>query len=547
MRIFAVLALFLAGMGFAHAQEMPAPHKSPRVPVSREPIGNNQAPAIKSREVEGPATVFDGDHLRVDNVDLRLFGIVPPQLSASFGPQARTALDQITRGQNVRCHVRDRDHDGRFLATCTTANNNADLAIELLRRGLAVTARGSLEPTDLATPYAAAEDAARNQKIGLWSVTVPPPATVTAAPPAPAAASPPTPAEIEIAKAPPLPSELKRDEKPADKNLPITVITGAAEKSADQIADKTADKTIASSLAESAPQANLFAPGMVAEGEVPGAPGFFARYQLLFTGLVMLMTAFGIMAVLAVQRRRDQRDEMRAIAAALRGELLAARAVCQARLKLWDDADEKNSAWPRIRATLYQAYVGRLGWLGAVLARQVASIYGQAGDYAAYFNPSAHSSSDPSAQATKHQALTKLVQHIEQVLPKLAAIEHTGMRPKGEPFARPKDFIVAQAMLPESHAAPAPQPAAPSPPAPSSPPPSAHAHQQPAALSLAPLWDAIRRFTVARKTADIKQPPVSDEPLVDYTSLIEEEMARMSYGDDPTPPPANVTKIRTRT
>ena len=64
---------------------------------------------------------------------------------------------------------------------------------------------------------------------------------------------------------------------------------------------------------------------------------------------------------------------------------------------------------------------GRLGWLGAVLARQIASIYGQAGDYAAYFTAGGQSN-EPSALATKRQALTKLVQHIEQVLPKLAAI-----------------------------------------------------------------------------------------------------------------------------
>ena len=144
---------------------------------------------LKSRDVEGPATIIDGEHLRIDDVDLRLFGVVPPQLSASFGPQARAALDQLTRGQNVHCHVRDRDHDGRFLATCTTVNTRADLAIELLRRGLAVTARGSLEPTEFAAPYAAAEDAARSQKAGLWSVTVPPPAM----PAAPAAAAVPVP------------------------------------------------------------------------------------------------------------------------------------------------------------------------------------------------------------------------------------------------------------------------------------------------------------------------------------------------------------------
>ena len=129
------------------------------------------------------------------------------------------------------------------------------------------------------------------------------------------------------------------------------------------------------------------------------------------------------------ERRRDRRDEMKAIAAALRGELLAARAVCQARLKTWAESESKSAAWPRIRSTLYQAYVGRIGSLGAMLARQIASIYGQAVDYAAYYNSASSEGLRPEG-VSKRQALQTLVQHIEEVLPKLAAIEQTGVPPK---------------------------------------------------------------------------------------------------------------------
>ena len=181
--LMAVAALLLANTAFA--QEAPPPRKMPRVPVGRQTLTESDKSAIRSRDVKGPATILDGEHLRVADVDLRLFGVVPPQLSASFGPQARAALDEVSRGQDVECHIRDRDHDGRFLATCVTSNTKTDLALELLKRGLAVAARGSVQPTELAQPYEAAEQAAQAQKLGLWSVAPPPAANVPAAPPAP--------------------------------------------------------------------------------------------------------------------------------------------------------------------------------------------------------------------------------------------------------------------------------------------------------------------------------------------------------------------------
>jgi superfamily I DNA/RNA helicase len=72
-----------------------------------------------------------------------------------------------------------------------------------------------------------------------------------------------------------------------------------------------------------------------------------------------------------------------------------------------NEDDDRNTNWPRIRSTLYQAYVGRLGWLGAELARQVASIYGQASDYASYYNNL--NDNNASSAMPKRQALQLLV------------------------------------------------------------------------------------------------------------------------------------------
>ena len=44
------------------------------------------------------------------------------------------------------------------------------------------------------------------------------------------------------------------------------------------------------------------------------------------------------------------------------------------------------------------------------------------------------------------------------------------------------------------------------------------------------------------------KPPAAEESMIDYTALIEEEMARMSYGEEQPsePPSSSVTKLRTR-
>jgi len=278
--------------------------------------------------------------------------------------------------------------------------------------------------------------------------------------------------------------------------------------------------------------ASAVAPALVPE-DGGGIGAFFERYQLLITGLVMLATALGIMIVLAAERRRDRREEMRAIAAALRGELLAARAVCQARLKTWTDADEKTAPWPRIRATLYQAYVGKVGWLGAVLARQVASIYGQSSDYAAYFNPNSDIAIDPRGEATsKRKALFTLVHHIEEVLPKLSTIEQTGQRPKHQPSPQPQSTALITHQEPMPHYDVAPHdPALPY---------DGTTHMEAIAGPRPPFWNVVKRLKHARHTAE-----QSEDPLPDYTTLLEEEMARMSSEEEASQPPtSNVTKIR---
>jgi hypothetical protein len=233
-----------------------------------------------------------------------------------------------------------------------------------------------------------------------------------------------------------------------------------------------------------------------------GQPGFLVRYQLLITGLVMLATALGMLAAISIQRVLERRTEIKAIGAALRGELMAARAVCLGRLKTTGEQEGQDVSWPRIRSTLYQAYVGRLGWLGAELARRVASIYGQASDYASYYDNPA----DETRPVTvpKRQALQTLIHHIEEVLPYLAVIEHNGRADGIEIVpSRPTGYEYMS-----EHAA------------------AAHGHPNHGGPRL---WSALHN--VLHTSGKTSETAVPADPAAEYTAMIEEEMAQFSYDE----------------
>lgn len=443
-QIFVIAATGLLLSGASLAQDIaPTPKKAPRTPVTQQNLLNSKNPMPATRTLSGALQVIDTEQLRINDYDMRLFGIVPPQLSASYGPQARAVLDNLTAGVVTTCTIRDRDRTGRLLANCY-GKNNADLALELLRRGLAITARGSLQSTDLAPSYLAAEQASQNQKLGLWSMA-PPPAAKVEAPaavepakakePAVAVETPPQPAPVETVK-PKIEPVVTVAPKPA-------LIEPANVAIADTIAAASALAT-ADAVMSAEPQAT------VADED------FLAKYQLLISAILMLLTAGGIAMALWYHRWSERRDEIRATAAALRGELLAARALVHSRIKPQaDEADERATTWPRIRTIVFQAYVDRLGLMGAELARQIASIYGLASDYSAYYaTPPEHLKHQPLG---KQQALQTLLHHIDEVLPRLERIEITGQRISQPQFISP----MMQKFLPEP---PRPPKSAPVPP-----------------------------------------------------------------------------------
>lgn len=470
------------------ADDAPVPSKMPRTPVQRQKL-NTPAPEAPPRHLSGKAQVLDTDKLRVNGYDLRLFGVVPPQLSANFGPQARATLDALASSGPLECDIRDRTRDNSLLAVCQNSHG-VDLSLEMLARGYAVAARGTLNGTNYATSYLNTEKIAADNKLGLWGNPPPPkpqPATQAQLPAAAMAdhTTPATPA-TQAAQTASLkisdglaPSASSTGSQPhvngqststtaatadskADKTTDTVAETNAHQGLiADFIAKLTTDKNpakptipLADSAADvSGPTAEITSspikdnavsppPAATQEGaqegiEQPisltppentnGLEAFLSRFQLLITGCLMILTSLLILMGLGFSHRKGRKQEIRSIAAALRGELQAAKAVCLGRLHaLAEENDSSLGAWPRIRILVFQAYVGRVGHLGAELARKIASIYGQASDYSAYF---AATEAQHSPKISKRQALQTLINHIDDVLPKLAKVELTGKTP----------------------------------------------------------------------------------------------------------------------
>lgn len=517
-----IAGVVLLGMGLssAWAQEAPVPRKSPRTPVHRLSLETAQAAATPASRAEGVMSVIDTEKLRIGDAEMRLFGVVPPQLTASYGPQARAALDALVTGKTVTCQIRDRGRDGRLLAVCKSGDR--DLALDLLQRGLAVTARGSLSGSELSAAYLAAEQAAQTQRLGLWSGVMPAPAVVAAPPSSPAISS----AAVSAggSPAPSVAGAAKPDDKAEVKvDTKLVPVLQAAVKS------PVPDHALPNSVSSNPAPINL---ALAAPSE-----NFVQRYQVLISALLIVLTATGSVVALSIFRLRDKRQEMQAIAAALRGELMAARAVGLARIRtITSDADDRAMPWPRIRATLYQAYIGRLGCLGAELSRQIASIYGQTSDYAAYYERA----DDARTGTPKKQALETLVRYIEEVLPKLSSIEKTGLIIKTRRMVSPVTFAAATATAATAAAETMPtlssaesrgtgQDIAD---------PSTAAADVPVAAPVAaasgvPLWNAVRSFT--REKMMIRRAASQEKPvdaMAEYAAILEEEMEGMSFTDD---------------
>lgn len=87
--------------------------------------------------ISGPAYVVDGDTIKVQKHQIRLFGIDAPEMNHPYGRLARTAMFDLCRNQTVHAEILEVDNHGRTVAKCHL-DDGRDLSAELVKQGLAI-------------------------------------------------------------------------------------------------------------------------------------------------------------------------------------------------------------------------------------------------------------------------------------------------------------------------------------------------------------------------------------------------------------------------
>ncbi|MEO1557731.1 MAG: thermonuclease family protein, partial [Pseudomonadota bacterium] len=106
----------------AHWPE-PAKRSSGHVPRTHsiKPKPTRPAPARPRADmpiVEGPAYVVDGDSLRINKQDIRIYGVDAPELNHPYGQKAKWAMVSLCKGQRVKAKIIEEDDHGRKVAMC---------------------------------------------------------------------------------------------------------------------------------------------------------------------------------------------------------------------------------------------------------------------------------------------------------------------------------------------------------------------------------------------------------------------------------------------
>jgi endonuclease YncB( thermonuclease family) len=137
------------------------------------------AASASAIELVGTAqSVADGDTLTLRDEQgvqhrIRLSGIDAPERGQPFSQVSRRSLDELTRGRKLIATCPKSDRYGRRVCTVRAAGD--DLGVEQLARGLAWHFKRyqKEQPAAERDAYAAAEEKARLDRRGLWSLANP--------------------------------------------------------------------------------------------------------------------------------------------------------------------------------------------------------------------------------------------------------------------------------------------------------------------------------------------------------------------------------------
>ncbi|WP_420586176.1 thermonuclease family protein [Ruegeria sp.] len=121
------------------------PELKPKLGVSRsqntsQPSrfdAGSSVPKPTTTVLEGPAYVVDGDTIKIQKKQVRLFGVDAPEINHPYGKKAKWALVSLCKGQRVRAEVTAEDAHGRTVAKCFLEDGR-DLSAEMVKLGMAI-------------------------------------------------------------------------------------------------------------------------------------------------------------------------------------------------------------------------------------------------------------------------------------------------------------------------------------------------------------------------------------------------------------------------
>ena len=97
----------------------------------------NATPIQQKRVLKGQAYVVDGDTIKLEKKNVRLFGIDAPELDHPYGKKAMWDLRKICAGQTITAEVIEEDTHGRIVARCSLPDGT-DLSAQMVKLGLAL-------------------------------------------------------------------------------------------------------------------------------------------------------------------------------------------------------------------------------------------------------------------------------------------------------------------------------------------------------------------------------------------------------------------------
>ncbi|WP_281973135.1 thermonuclease family protein [Ruegeria faecimaris] len=97
----------------------------------------NLVPKPTATVLEGAAYVVDGDTIKLQRKQVRLFGVDAPEINHPYGKKAKWALVALCKGQKVRAEVTAEDDHGRTVAKCYLEDGR-DLSAEMVKLGMAI-------------------------------------------------------------------------------------------------------------------------------------------------------------------------------------------------------------------------------------------------------------------------------------------------------------------------------------------------------------------------------------------------------------------------